>query len=108
MLFYETQTANNARCGMLLPGSGASLALRRFGTFSPSTATQSLDGSQVFMPMYLGSISSNFYAGCNLRQMGITSQRIVPNVLQVGGVDAAYYVAATFTTTQSNAIGLLV
>lgn len=108
VLFYETQTANNSRCGMLLPGSGSTLGMRRFGTFSPSTSTQSRDNSQVFLPMHLTSIGGNFYHPCNLRQMGVTSQRIVPNVLQVGGVDAAYYVAATFSTAQSNAIGLLV
>lgn len=105
-LFYEANVSTNSRCGMFIPGTSTINGVRRFGSFTPSTGTLSLNNEIPLLPVYATSIST--IAVPRIREIFIIRDLLAAQRIQVGGVDYAYVLGANWQTTAADALALTV
>lgn len=108
---YETFTAGNAHAGVWCANGAIFGYARRFGTFTPSTATVSTSGAIALLPLYAtiatqaGSVVDS---AARFREMFIVRDLLASQRIQVGGVDYAYALGANWQTTAADAVALTV
>lgn len=105
-LFYEANVSTNSRCGFCAPGTATINGLRRFGVFTPTATTLSLNGEIPLLPCYAASIST--FTVSRLREIFIVRDLLASQRIQVGGVDYAYILGANWQTTAADALALKV